>query len=115
MNDDAQRAESRARVHAVLASSERALAAPRAAGELWRLPQTPDAHVVERRVTPPAASPRPAGGAYISKAAFERRMGAFEEAVGRMFAVERMAWQRRFAEAERRISELEARVAEGEP
>lgn len=67
-------------------------------------------HPVVQRSAPAIVGARPMAG--LSRTSFERRMGAFEEAVGKVVAVERHAAALRMAEAERRIASLEARISE---
>lgn len=60
---------------------------------------------------PPSVPPRSAAPG-ISRETLDRRLAAFEEAIGKMFGAGQMAWMRRATEAERRLLELERRVAE---
>lgn len=103
-------AQARARAEAVLEAARRTLALPRVQGDPWPLPE---------RDEPPRAAPPPeparcapsAGAAPVRRATLDRTLDAIAEEVGGRIAAERAAAALRFAEAERRLAELEAAVA----
>ena len=110
------RADDRGRAAAVLdrsamllARADATLAAPRAEGPLWDLPAPGTAKPTQG--PPQAARSRaPAAASGGWKGAF----AAMEVAIAKLLDAERNATTLRFAEAERRLAELEAQIAEME-
>lgn len=67
-----------------------------------------------REPSPPPAAPAPMAERPVpvaTQAELNRRLAAIEAAVGQKFGLERHAHRLRIVEAERRIAELEARLA----
>jgi hypothetical protein len=85
----------------VLARAATALAAP----------QNPAPAPAQRAPEASPAAPRDGASAYVHRSTLRRYQEELETALGRLFSAreQRRAW--RFAEAERRITELEARIA----
>lgn len=82
----------------------------RAAALAARTEKPPSAPAPARSTPAAAVVARPAAVG-VTRAQLDRRMAALEQAIARMAGFDRMAWQCRFGEAERRIAELETRLA----
>lgn len=107
-----RRAAVRARAEAVLESSGRLLDEMRnrqIPSSLWE-PSAAAAPAEPAPMRQPARAPAGPAGTAVER--IEAKLDALESAIGRALAIERMGWQRRAAEAERRIDALEAKLAE---
>jgi hypothetical protein len=105
--------DARARARELIEPADALIAAPRPQGPTWQVPpQDPPAAAPARR--PPAAAAvnaRPAAPAGVSRAHLDKCLDALVAGVGKMFGEERAAWRMRFVEAERRLDEVETRLA----